>query len=142
MIRAKLWLSFSPMLGQKSLYSRPLYTYLAGSIFFFLYKVITASSKGYRLNHKIYMNIYFSKVIKAGERQREFNFRRLSSADDASYYVDVNDDKGNRIIFSMYRDAEGKWKTSAQKLPLWIHNAENILGEVIEEHLKAEKAVK
>jgi len=88
------------------------------------------------------MNIYFSQVIKAGERQREFNFRRLSSADDASYYVDVNDDKGNRIIFSMYRGAEGKWKTSAQKLPIWIHNAELVLGEVIEKHLKEEKAIK
>lgn len=88
------------------------------------------------------MNIYFSKVIKAGERQREFNFRRLSNADDASYHVDVNDDKGNRIIFSMYRDAEGKWKTSAQKLPIWIHNAELVLGEVIENHLKEEKAIK
>ena len=88
------------------------------------------------------MNIYFSKVIKAGERQREFNFRRLSSADDASYHVDVNDDKGNRIIFSMYRNAEGNWKTSAQKLPIWIHNAELVLGEVIENHLKEEKAIK
>ena len=88
------------------------------------------------------MNIYFSKVIKAGERQREFNFRRLSNADDSSYHVDVNDDKGNRIIFSMYRDAEAKWKTSAQKLPLWIHNAEVLLGEAIEHYLIEEHAIK
>jgi hypothetical protein len=36
----------------------------------------------------------------------------------------------------MYRDAEGKWKTSAQKLPLWIHNAEIILGDAIDEYVK------
>ena len=88
------------------------------------------------------MNIYFSKVIKAGERQREFNFRQLMNGDDGSYHVDVNDDKGNRIIFSMYRDANGKWKTSAQKLPLWIHNAELLLSEAIENFLKQESAIK
>ncbi|HVG14728.1 MAG TPA: hypothetical protein VM935_07200 [Chitinophagaceae bacterium] len=82
------------------------------------------------------MNVYFSKIIKAGERQREFNFRQLSEGADHRYHVDVNDDKGNRIIFSMYRDAEGKWKTSAQKLPLWIHNAEIILGDAIDEYVK------
>lgn len=82
------------------------------------------------------MNIYFSKLIKAGERLREFNFRQLSQHDNSSYHVDVNDDKGNRIIFSMYRNAEGKWKTSAQKLPLWIHNAELILGDAIEGYMK------
>jgi hypothetical protein len=87
------------------------------------------------------MNIYFSKVIKAGERQREFNFRKLSDAPDHRYHVDVNDDKGNRIIFSMYRDAEGKWKTSAQKLPLWIHNAELILGSAIDDYSKAENSI-
>ena len=64
------------------------------------------------------------------------------NGDYGSYYVDVNDDKGNRIIFSMYRDANGNWKTSAQKLPLWIHNAELLLGEAIECFLKEEKAIK
>lgn len=82
------------------------------------------------------MNIYFSKIIKAGERLREFNFRQLSHDQNASYHVDVNDDKGNRIIFSMYKNAEGKWRTSAQKLPLWIHNAELILSDAIEENMK------
>jgi hypothetical protein len=82
------------------------------------------------------MNIYFSKVIKAGERQREFNFRQLPGADDVPrYHVDVTDDKGVRLMFSMFRDAAGKWRTSAQKLPIWIHNAELILGSAIEEHV-------
>lgn len=80
------------------------------------------------------MSIYFSKIIKTGERQREFNFRRLSSASDASYTVDVPDDRGNRIVFSMYQNAEGAWKTAAQNLPIWIHNAETVLADAIVEN--------
>ena len=130
-------------LNTNSLSSPAIYAHLAGSIIFFLPQSSSLQvQKGIGFQSEICMNIYFSKVIKAGERQREFNFRKLSNADDSSYYVDVNDDKGNRIIFSMYRDAEGKWKTSAQKLPLWIHNAEDILGEVIETYIKEEKAIK
>lgn len=39
-------------------------------------------------------------------------------------------------MFSMYKDASGCWRTSAQTLPLWIHNAEEILGSVIEQESK------
>jgi uridine kinase len=88
------------------------------------------------------MSTYFSKVIKAGERQREFNFRQLSSGADMKYHVDVPDDKGNRIIFQMYKDVEGRWKTSASVLPLWIHNAEDILNDVIAEQMLEQQAVK
>ena len=87
----------------------------------------------------LYMSTYFSKVIKAGERQREFNFRQLSSGADMKYHVDVPDDKGNRIIFQMYKDVEGRWKTSASVLPLWIHNAEEILSDVITEQILEEQ---
>jgi hypothetical protein len=88
------------------------------------------------------MSTYFSKVIKAGERQREFNFRQLSGGADIKYHVDVPDDKGNRIIFQMHKDAGGKWKTSASALPLWIHNAEDILGDVIAEQMMEQQAVR
>jgi hypothetical protein len=84
------------------------------------------------------MSTYFSKVIKAGERQREFNFRQTSNNDDSRYSVDVPDDKGNRVMFSMFRNADGQWKTSAQLLPLWIHDAEISLAEAIEENKKNE----
>ena len=84
------------------------------------------------------MSTYFSKVIKAGERQREFNFRQTSNNDETRYSVDVPDDKGNRVMFSMYKNAEGNWKTSAQLLPLWIHDAETSLAEAIEENRKNE----
>lgn len=82
------------------------------------------------------MNIYFSKIIKVNDKQREFNFRKLPGDNQQSYHVDVTDDKGSRLIFSMYKDASGCWRTSAQSLPLWIHNAEEILGSVIEQESK------
>ena len=84
------------------------------------------------------MSTYFSKVIKAGERQREFNFRQLSNGADTRYSVDVPDDKGNRIMFSMYKNADGQWKTAAQLLPMWIHDTEIALAEAIEENKTSE----
>lgn len=86
------------------------------------------------------MSTYFSKVIKAGERQREFNFRQASTADSNRYSVDVPDDKGNRLMFSMQKNEEGHWKTSAQSLPIWIRDAEAELDHAIEENRKSEMA--
>ena len=88
------------------------------------------------------MSTYFSKVIKAGERLREFNFRQTTSADEAKYSVDVPDDKGNRLMFVMCKTAEGEWKTSAQLLPVWVHDVEIALGDAIEENKKSETARK
>lgn len=81
------------------------------------------------------MNIYFSKIIKVADRLREFNFRQLSSGDDLRYHVDVTDERGNRLIFNMYKDSTSHWKTASQKLPLWVHNAEELLGSAIDEEL-------
>lgn len=78
------------------------------------------------------MNIAFSKIIKADGRNREFNFRKLP-ADYPSYHVDVTDDKGGRIIFSMHKSANGTWRMTANRLPLWISAFEAMIGEQIEE---------
>ncbi|WP_132052563.1 hypothetical protein [Pseudocnuella soli] len=83
------------------------------------------------------MSTYFSKIIKAGQRQREFNFRRLSAGPEARYHVDVNDDKGNRLIFNLIKDAGGQWKTTGTDLPEWVYGVESDLGSSIEEHLSA-----
>jgi hypothetical protein len=83
------------------------------------------------------MNIYFSKVIKAGERQREFNFRQHPHTDNTCYDIDVPDDKGQRIAFSMQQTADGNWQTTAQEqLPDWIQDVEASLNSAIEEHLQ------
>ena len=81
------------------------------------------------------MSTQFSKLIKTGDRQREFNFNQLPNGVDFRYRVDVTDDKGKTMVFSMFKNAEGHWKTAAQSLPIWIHNAEIVLGDAIEQHL-------
>jgi hypothetical protein len=80
------------------------------------------------------MNIYFSKVIKAGERQREFNFRQLSVSTDKSYSVDVPDDKGQRVAFTMIMDENGQWIPSETQLPAWIQDTVGELHAAIEEN--------
>lgn len=84
------------------------------------------------------MSTYFSKLIKAGEHVREFNFKLASSKDDTCYVVDVPDDKGTRMVFNAYRNPNGEWKVDAQTMPQWIHEAEPALGEAIEENRSRE----
>jgi hypothetical protein len=73
-------------------------------------------------------------VIKAGEKLREFNFRQTNLNDNSRYTVDVPDDKGHRIIFSIYKNANAEWKVSAQLMPIWVHHAEADLALAIEEN--------
>ena len=80
------------------------------------------------------MSTYFSKLIKAGGQLREFNFKLASLNDESRYIVDVPDDKGGRIMFSIYKNVNHEWQIAAQLMPMWIHEAENILGEAIEEN--------
>lgn len=77
------------------------------------------------------MAIFFSKVIKAGERQREFNFRKLSQSTDPDFHVDVPDDKGNRIKFTMSCNEEGRWTPTTPSLPAWIQHVEDHLNQAI-----------
>lgn len=84
------------------------------------------------------MSTYFSKLIKAGERLREFNFRQASLNDDSRYIVDVPDDRGNRIMFSLYKNADNEWKIAAQLMPMWVHDSETALAAAIEENTRTE----
>lgn len=88
------------------------------------------------------MSTYFSKVMKAGDRMREFNFRLASANDDSRYSIDVPDDKGNRVIFSMFKNADKVWKIAAQLMPMWIHEAEEQLAEAIEANREMETSRK
>jgi hypothetical protein len=81
-------------------------------------------------------NVYFSKIIKVGERLREFNFRKLPNTTN-SFHVDVTDDRGQRIIFTMFLDEERNWKISSQNLPLWVSLAEGSLASIIAENYSA-----
>lgn len=82
------------------------------------------------------MNNHFSRIIKTGNRQREFSFKQLANGADFRYSVEVHDDKGKPTAFTMFRNAQGHWETAPQPLPLWIHNAENVLSSAIKEHLQ------
>ena len=77
------------------------------------------------------MSIHFSKIIKAGDRNREFNFTRILR-DGTRYNVNVPDERGNRIFFSMQQES-GAWKISMDLLPAWVMDAEEELSRAIEE---------
>lgn len=82
-------------------------------------------------------NTHFTKLIKANDRLREFNFRKLPSSFEGLFHVDVSDDRGNRLIFRMYKDTGSPWKIVEEVLPNWIFETEARLNEAIEEELKA-----
>ena len=77
------------------------------------------------------MSIHFSKIIKAGDRNREFNFTRTQRS-GKQYSVNVPDERGNRIFFTMQQESSG-WKTSMDILPQWILSAEEELSRAIDE---------
>ena len=82
-----------------------------------------------------FRNIQFSKLLKTEGRLREFNFRRSNSSGKILFFVDVTDDRSNRIFFQMEKDNEA-WKIQPQLLPDWILKNEDKFHTVIEEELK------
>lgn len=82
------------------------------------------------------MSIHFSKIIKAGDRNREFNFNRTKRS-TVQYSVNVPDERGNRIFFTMLQE-NGVWKIAPDVLPTWVLNVEEELGQAIEEENKSE----
>lgn len=78
--------------------------------------------------------IQFSRQFKAGDRQREFNFKKLNGPDSNAFSVNVSDERGNRIIFTMEKK-ENEWKIIPAQLPHWVLLSENNLHGVIEDEL-------
>ena len=79
-------------------------------------------------------NISFSKIIKLGDRLREFNFRKIPGSDN--YTVNVTDDRGQRIIFTLVKTTEKNWSVEGANLPLWLQFSESVMGSVVEENLE------
>ncbi len=79
-------------------------------------------------------NISFSKVIKLGDRLREFNFRRIPGSDN--YSINVSDDKGQRILFNLIKTSERNWVIEGQNLPLWLQFSESVLSTAIDENVE------
>jgi hypothetical protein len=80
---------------------------------------------------RVTKNIQFTKLVKAPMQQREFNFRRIPNSGTETFHVDVSDDKMNRIIFTMKKEAAG-WKITGTSLPGWVCDAEQKLHEILE----------
>lgn len=78
-------------------------------------------------------NIQFTKLIKAPTHLREFNFRKIPGVEE-QFHVDVNDDRGNRVMFNMKQE-DGQWKISDNLVPKWVSDAEPKLRSAIEDEL-------
>ncbi len=80
--------------------------------------------------------IHFTRLIKAGGRLREFNFRKLRGQDLETFTVDTVDDRGNRILLKMQKNSSNHWAILQQILPKWIPENEDKLHEAIEAELQ------
>jgi hypothetical protein len=80
-------------------------------------------------------NIQFTKLLKAKGRLREFNFRKSNPEGKILFSVDVTDDRSNRILFLMIKEAD-VWKIQPQPLPDWIIENETSFHELIEDELQ------
>ncbi len=76
--------------------------------------------------------VHFTRLIKAGGRLREFNFRKVTVEGEEIFNADTVDDRGNRILFRMQKK-DGKWILSPlQILPQWITENEDKFNSEIE----------
>lgn len=78
------------------------------------------------------MNIAFSKILKIGERKFEFNFRKRP-APFPYYHVDVTDERGIRISFTMTKTQDEGWNSEGTTVPLWVVASQTSLGKAIDE---------
>ena len=78
-------------------------------------------------------NISFSKIIKLGDKLREFNFRKIPGSEN--YNVDVTDDRGQRLLFTLFKTTEKNWVIEGVNLPKWLQFSESILASAVEENL-------
>jgi hypothetical protein len=71
-------------------------------------------------------NIQFTRLIKAGGRLREFNFRKSQGLKDAMFTVDVASETGERhyIIFRLLNQ---QWVLENKELVPWV---EEILPQI------------
>jgi hypothetical protein len=81
-------------------------------------------------------NLQFTRLLKAGDRLREFNFRRSSVDGNTQFNIDVTDDRNNRISFQL-QNQEKEWKIQPRTLPEWILDNEAVFHEIIEEELQS-----
>jgi hypothetical protein len=80
--------------------------------------------------------VQFTRLLKAGGRLREFNFRKINVDPNRELFsVNVCDDRGERIFFNMQKD-QNDWRFGSNPLPAWISQQENQLHAAIEDELQ------
>ena len=93
------------------------------------------------MNFEVIKNLQFSKLVKADDRLREFNFTRHTGIRDGYFTVDVVDDRGNRIIFRMKLE-NNKWMIQDDLLPKWITSNSTELSNLIDIEISTPKAAR
>lgn len=88
------------------------------------------------MNINFIRNIQFTKLVKIQGRLREFNFRKLNGLNEGQFTVDVSDDRGNRIMFTMQKNGNDYTIQPSPSLPQWILEQEATLGELISAELR------
>ena len=79
--------------------------------------------------------ITFTRIIKAGGRLREFNFRKFTRENQELFSVDTVDNRGDRIVFRMQRSGNNHWSITQLEPPTWVRENESLLDEAIETEL-------
>jgi hypothetical protein len=82
-------------------------------------------------------NIQFTKLLKIDGRLREFNFRKLTGLNEGLITVDVSDDRGNRIMFTMQKNGGEYTIYNQPLLPDWVAKNEQNLSDMIDAELRA-----
>jgi hypothetical protein len=77
-----------------------------------------------------FANVSFTKLIKSGDKLREFNFRKLPNKENV-FHVDVADDKGKRIVFTMQPDGDGSWQIIEGDKPAWLYFSVDLLAKAL-----------
>ncbi len=78
--------------------------------------------------------VQFTLLVKAGDRVREFNFRKLKKTEKEEMTVNVCNERGDRIFFTMQKD-ENEWDIRPSNLPAWIVQNKNNIRQGLEAEL-------
>lgn len=79
------------------------------------------------------VNIHFTKLIKAGGRLREFNFRKSQGVRDSMFTIDVASETGERF-YVFFRLNDQNWILENNILAPWIEEVLPQIEEAIWEY--------
>lgn len=79
--------------------------------------------------------VQFSVLVKAGDRLREFNVRKLKTLlNEDVFDVNVCNERGDRIFFEM-KKVDNDWEFTPTGIPSWIEQNKNKIIQAVEDEL-------